>query len=122
MTWFSLAPKKNRENRPQTSESLQFPKIDFKNDNKFVVLHEIHAPKDLIRIRNIDEDGKFISTAFLLNLPIIIKVKNYSEFIDKFNEIIRQILIQKYIGRDTKVTFDDYKVFPDTKCTIMQHV
>ena len=31
--------------------SFQFPKIDFLNDNKFVMLHEIITPKDLIRIR-----------------------------------------------------------------------
>ena len=28
--------------------NIQMPKIDFQNDNKFVVLHELNIPKDLI--------------------------------------------------------------------------
>ena len=96
------------------------PKINFKNDNKFVVLHELNTPKDLTRIRNIDEDGKFICGAFFLNLPIMIK--SCDEFIIKFNDKIRQILKQKYTGRNLNVDFENYKAIPNKRCTIMRYV
>ena len=66
-------------------------------------------------LRNIDEDGKFITTAFLLNLPLLIKSKKINEFIDKFNEHIRQILKQKYRDRQINVNFDNYAALPKKK-------
>jgi hypothetical protein len=100
--------------------SIQMPKINFKNNNKFVVLHELSTPKDLIRIRNIDEDGKFISAAFLSNLPIMIKSSD--EFVEKFNEKIRHILKRKYSDRSINIDFDNYNAIPKKRCTIMQYV
>ena len=66
-------------------------------------------------LRNIDEDGKYITTAFLLNLPLLIKSKKINEFIDKFNEHIRQILKQKYRDRQINVNFDNYAALPKKK-------
>jgi hypothetical protein len=78
----------------------------------------------LIRIRNIDEDGKFISAAFLLNLPLMTKCEFIAEFIEKFNKKIRQILQEKYTGRNINVNFDNYKAIPKeyAKSTIMRYV
>ena len=89
--------------------SLQFPKINFQNENTFVVLHQIYTPKDLVVMRNIDEDGIFLASSFLLNLPLLIKCQHYYEVIDNFNDRIREILKQKYIGRNVNVNFDTYK-------------
>ena len=45
------------------------------------------------------------------------KARNVEDFIVKFNENIRNVLKQKYVGRQINVNFDTYKAIPNGRQT-----
>ena len=69
-----------------------------------------------------DEDGRFIASAFLLNLPRMRIASNVKDLIDKFNENIRNILKQKYLGRQINVNFETYNAIKSRQSRIFRYI